>query len=166
MTHEEFYEKIYRLAYIVRYSNVPRVKDESVAEHSFFVAAITMKLHEKYEFDIGKALQIAVAHDIPESETNDISWAIKQRYPAIRNMLDIAEKELAMRMPKTVQEGILGFAGDSVEAMFVKMADAMQCHQYAIHEVSLGNQGYMLSVLAGSAERVRVFEEELSQYER
>ena len=51
--YDEYYNKIYRLEYIIRYSNVPRIHDESVASHSFFVAAILMKLNDDYDFDLG-----------------------------------------------------------------------------------------------------------------
>lgn len=43
---------MYNLDYIVRYSNVPRIKNETVAAHSFFVALEVYKLYEEYEFDL------------------------------------------------------------------------------------------------------------------
>lgn len=166
MPIEEYYEKVYRLAYIVRYSNVPRVKDESVAEHSFFVAAIVMKLHSKYDFDLGRALQMAIAHDMPESETNDISWAIKQRYPKIKEVLAEAEDDFANSMPCSVQVGLVEYSRCTIESDIVKLADAMQCLQYANHEVLLGNRGYMLSVVDSSTKRIAQLEEELVDDER
>lgn len=161
-----FYEKVYRLAYIIRYSNVPRVKDESVAEHSFFVASLVMELHDKYFFDLGKALQTAISHDMPESETNDISWEIKQRYPEIKEVLSRAEETFAKKMPISVQKGLKFFQEDTIETKIVMFADAIQCYQYSANEVSLGNRGYMESVLVISRSRIEEFEKELKEYER
>ena len=38
-------EDLYSLKHITRYNNIPRIKEESVAEHSYFVALITARLH-------------------------------------------------------------------------------------------------------------------------
>ena len=151
---ESYYDKIYRLEYIIRYSNVPRVHDESVASHSFFVAAIVMKLSDSYMFDLGVALQIAISHDIPEYITNDLSHETKEMFPEIKEMLLKAETKALMTMPAAVQNAFQLYHVITTESLIVHLADAMQCNQYARHEISLGNLGYMISVEAGSAQRV------------
>ena len=55
---------IYRMKHIIRYSNIQRISNENIAEHSFFVAANILELSKEYEFNIGKALQMAIVHDI------------------------------------------------------------------------------------------------------
>jgi len=50
MNESDFYEKVYRLCYIIRYGNIPRIKDESVAEHTFLISAIILQLNDMYEF--------------------------------------------------------------------------------------------------------------------
>ena len=64
-------KQIYNLDYIIRYSNVPRIKDETVAAHSFFVAMEVYQLREKYVFNLDKAIHIALCHDLPETYIDD-----------------------------------------------------------------------------------------------
>lgn len=162
---ESYYDKIYRLEYIIRYSNVPRVHDESVASHSFFVAAIVMKLVDTYSFDLGKALQIAISHDIPEYATNDLSHETKRMFPEINSILKKVEFEALKTMPLSVRDGCDLYYGDSVEASIVHLADAMQCNQYARHEISIGNLGYMVEVEQKSSVRVSKLKHSLQNYE-
>lgn len=165
MNIDEYYNTTYRLAYLIRYSNVPRIKDESVAEHSFFVSALVMHLSSKYSFDLGKALAIAICHDMPESVTNDISHETKKLFPEINSVLKKAEKEFASTLPSKIRESILSYDEDSVEAKIVHLADAMQCYQYASNERDLGNNGYMLTVIESSTKRITKLTKELKKYE-
>lgn len=154
----DLYALLYRLEYLVRYSNVPRIHDETVASHSFFVAVIVMALHEQYDFDLGKALQIALCHDIPEVVTNDLSHETKKRFPMIKEVMRKIEEEIVEDMPPAIQEGVkLHWDDDSVEALVVKYADVIQCYQYSSNEVSLGNSGYMDAVLRNSMARMNQY---------
>lgn len=166
MKLNDFYDSLYQLCYITRYSNVPRIKDESVAEHSFLASAIVMYLHEEYVFNLGDALIGMVAHDIPECATNDVSHKIKKEYPEIKEALDRAEKKVAKEMPEPVQDGLSIYNGNWIEGRICHLADAMQCYQYARHEISLGNRGYMLEVKLNSERRVKELREEIKKYER
>jgi 5'-deoxynucleotidase YfbR-like HD superfamily hydrolase len=158
---------IYRLAYIKRYSNVPKIHEESVAEHGFFVAAIVLDLHSKYEFKLGTALIIAISHDMSEMELNDCPHIIKKKYPQIAKAYAICEEEVAQQLPPIVAFGSRAFDEEpkSLEAKIVHLADAMQCIQFAQVEVSMGNKGYMQVVLDNSIARVKQLEEELKPYE-
>lgn len=166
MKLNDFYDKLYQLCYIIRYSNVPRIKDESVAEHSFLCAALVMQLHEEYVFHPGDALMGMVAHDIPECATNDVSHKIKHEYPQIKAALEEAEMKVAANMPRLVQEGLLIYNGNTIEGRICHLADAMQCYQYARHEISLGNRGYMVEVKINSERRIKELREEIKKYER
>ena len=162
-----FYSDVYRLKYIIRYSNIPRIKDESVAEHGFFVAAIVMELHDRYEFDLGVALAMAISHDIPEMELNDCPHIIKEKYPKIKMAYDVCEDEVRQNLPPTISHAAWMYDKKSIiEAHVVRLADMMQCIQYAKTEVELGNKGYMQKVLDESFERVKQYKEELKHYER
>jgi len=163
---EKFYDIIYRLKFLIRYSNIPRNHNESVAEHSFFVCAILMNLHTKYEFDLGWALKMSIAHDMPEAYTNDISWETKENFPEIRDILHKIEMKLAEKFPTAVGQGIRDFLGDSVEAQFVKYADIIQCHQYSSIEIENGGARYMYGVKTSAESRMREFAKELKAYER
>lgn len=150
----EYIKTIYPLSYIIRYSNIPRIKDESVAEHSFYVAAIVQKLHDDYDFDLGKALNMAIAHDMIEVYINDIPHPIKRRYPDLAKLLKEIERGEAKNFPKSVEVGLNNLTTDCVESDMVHMADAIQCEQYAMNEIALGNSGYMQEVVDHSINRV------------
>ena len=163
---DEFFDITYRLKFLIRYSNMPRNIDESVAEHSFFVCMILMYLYDKYEFDIGWALQMAVCHDVAEAYTNDISHQTKEMFPEIRDILHKIEMKLAKKFPIGIQTAIEDHLGDSVEANFVRFADAIQCHQYSRAEIATGGSGYMHEVSRSSQRRMNKFKKELESYER
>lgn len=166
--NKDFYETIYRLKCITRYSNVPRISSESVAEHSFFVASIVIDLHSKYEFDLGKAISMAIVHDWAESFVDDVTVATKNMFPEIREAIHRAEEMIYEKvfsgMPCKLWKELN--SQDTIESMIVKYADVLQCAQYSEHEVRLGNHGYMDEVLTSSLNRAKVLEEEIKEYER
>ena len=161
-----YIDQIYPLSYIIRYSNIPRIKDESVAEHSFYVAAIVQKLYDKYEFELGIALNIAISHDMIEVYINDIPHLIKKRHPELTTLLKEIELREADNFPICVGEGMRRMHLNFPEGLMVRMADAIQCHQYASNEISLGNSGYMQEVVDHSVERVRELEKECESFLR
>ena len=162
-----YLEDIYRLRFIKRYSNLPTIHEESVAEHGFFVAAIVMDLKKDYDFDLGNALAMAIAHDMPEIELNDCPHVTKKKYPAIAKAYERCEVEVAQELPFPAQVAVTEFnIGMSLNAKIVKMADVIQCIQYARTEIKLGNDGYMQKVLDNSLNRLEQLQKELKTYER
>lgn len=164
-----FEDDVYRLKYVIRYSNVPRVKDESVAEHGFFVAVLVMELHSTYDFDLGRALQMAIAHDIPEMELNDCPHVIKRKYPAIGRAYDLCEAEVMQTLPPAVRDGAMGYdneSEDTVEGLVVHLADVLQCRQYSKMEMQLGNKGRMAEIHSESVARISRLKGALVSYER
>lgn len=164
----EFYAKIYNLAYITRYSGVPRIKNESVAEHSFFVASLVIKLHEIYDFDLGTALQMAITHDWAESFIGDITWRVKKQNPDLEKAVTLAEH---VTMGFNFNSDICSvwseyMAQASVEAKIVLMADIIQVAQYAENEVKLGNTGYMIDVANSAYNRLEQLKEQLNEFKR
>jgi 5'-deoxynucleotidase YfbR-like HD superfamily hydrolase len=163
-----FLTDIYRLSYIKRYSNIPKLHEESVAEHGFYVAAIVIKLREKYEFYLEDALVIAVSHDMTEMELNDCPHIIKQKYPSIAKAYQECEEEVADQLPEIIAWGSREFdkQDKTVEAKIVHLADCMQCLQFAGVELKLGNTGYMQTVYSNSEARIEILTQELQDYER
>lgn len=163
-----YLQDIYRLAYIKRYSNIPKLHEESVAEHGFFVAAIVAKLYERYEFDLGEALLIAISHDMTEMELNDCPHIIKKKYPSIAKAYQDCEEEVADQLPTEIAWGAREFDKEekSLEATIVHLADVMQCVQFADVELKLGNEGYMRQVHTNSYNRIKVLEQELVHAKR
>jgi len=165
MNLTEYYDKIYTLSFINRYTNVIRVKNEDVAQHSFFVAALVLKLHEKYDFDLGKALQAAISHDMSEADLSDVTHDVKVKFPDLAHEISIAELEVLKKYPKSVLDGVEIFLSNSTEGLIANLADVVQVQQYLSNEISLGNKK-MFQIEAKTRERRNALEQELKQYER
>lgn len=164
---EEFYAKIYSLAYITRYSGMQRIKDESVAEHSFFVASLVIKLHEAYEFDLGVALQIAITHDWVEAFIGDITYVTKINYPLIAEAAHESEKLAIKNFAPNVYHLLCEYSKQTTaESKIVALADVIQVAQYAEHEIKLGNTGYMIDVANNAYKRLEQLKEVLHEFKR
>jgi 5'-deoxynucleotidase YfbR-like HD superfamily hydrolase len=74
------------LSHVPRWSIVPHLRPQSVAEHSFRVAAIALEIAHQLNppglpssvVITGNILRWAITHDGPEAETGDIPSPIKQ----------------------------------------------------------------------------------------
>ena len=167
-TVQEFYMQMLNLAHIKRYSVIPRIHDESIAEHSFFVASIVIKLYHEYEFILGDAIAMAISHDWTESYTDDITVATKRLYPSIAKAVERVEAKVAKHefdpvvynLWREYKEGI------SIESKIVKYADTLQVIQYAQGEVNMGNSAYFKNVVEDATYRAYKLEGELSEYKR
>lgn len=165
---EAFYKQIYNLSYISRYATVPRIKNESVAEHSFYVASIVMKLHEIYIFDMHKAVAMAVMHDWTESWIDDTTALVKRQFPEIAAAVKNAEYDIANDHFNNEVYSLWYDLNNkkTIESLIVHLADVIQCSQYAKNEIKLGNNGYMQDVLNISELRIQDLMEELHDYKR
>ncbi len=149
---------LYNLKFITRYSNIPRIRDESVAEHSFFVAAICISLLPNYpDANVGKVLLMANIHDWAEAEVDDIAHNIKRDYPAVKQALKKAEEKAMRRYHPNIIAAYHEYEEcRTLEARIVKYADIKQCIQYLDTEVKLGNE-YMLPMLHESYDTLAKF---------
>lgn len=166
---EKFYDRFYSLSYIQRYSNVIRIKNESVAEHSFYVALIVLKLADTYNFDVQTALACAIIHDLLEAEINDVTHYTKSKYPKIKEAIDEAEIDAFNSLEEGWIKSYSEFARlhpESNEILVVKLADVIQCSQYANHEMKMGNKGYMKEVYDESIRRKELLEQKLEHCRR
>lgn len=165
MTEEEYYEKIYRLCYISRYGNIPRLRNESVAEHTFLINAMLLQLNEEYKFDLGKALIIATSHDILEAETSDICHTLKRDNEDLYNAIKKAEKSFAVKYPIMVKHGIEEYDNkNTIESKIVHLADAMQCLQTANNELKVGGNEYFIEVKENSVKRINKLRDKIKSH--
>ena len=150
---------LYRLKFITRYSNVPRVRDESVAEHSFFVASIAMQLMDKFpDADRAKVIGMATIHDWAEAHVDDVAHDVKRDYPKVGRALKDAEAKVMKRYGIWAQELYEEYEkGVSLEARIVKYCDIKQCVQYLQTEVDMGNK-YMQPLLDDSQDLLQSYE--------
>lgn len=148
-----FVRDIYILDEIKRYSTTFTHRQESVASHSFFVAALLFKLKEHYVFDLGTAMIIAIAHDLPELELNDVSHRIKQTYPEIKEAYNICENRVTEELPSYSRMGIKDYdENTSPEARMVHYCDVWQCQQFLCREFELGNKSEEIVIMLGKTE--------------
>lgn len=102
---------------LIRYQNCNRLVNESVAEHSFYVAVFVLKLREYYDFNLEVALKTALIHDIPEARISDIPHNIKLANPEVAAALEKAEEKVTVDMLSEEANALLKSFnhGDTVE---------------------------------------------------
>ena len=140
---------------LTRYQAAPRVSSESVAEHSFFVAAYVLKLHDYYDFNLEKALRMALLHDFNEVFISDVPFPIKTKYKGLNRELEKAEYEVNSSMiSKEFADEMLEFNNmSSPEGIIVELGDVLSVVSYSKHEIGLGNSSYMRDVYNKSIPR-------------
>ena len=79
---------------LIRYQNVHRNINESVAEHSFYTAVFVLKLREYYEFNLEIALKTALVHDFAEASISDVPHNIKAANPKLSKALEETEENV------------------------------------------------------------------------
>lgn len=157
MTDEErivrfMIEKQGRLGSIKRFSTIPNVNPETVAEHSYHVTFLTMLIADylwwhNTEVDAEKAMKMSLLHDIEESVSGDILGPLK------RGSLGKELTELAARSVGYLCD-CLGVPANfyyfkmwqeyadqkSLEARIVKLADFATLLIQAVKEIQCGNK--------------------------
>jgi 5'-deoxynucleotidase YfbR-like HD superfamily hydrolase len=166
-TMTAFLEETYVLKALIRYNNKFKVIHESVAEHMYFVSLITLKLSEFYEFDIQRALTMAVIHDLPEIYISDITRDVKNRHPELMEILSKAERDAMVRFGQNFSELFNEFENESSpESLVVSLADALSVKQYTEAEMKLGNKGYMLEVNGSVRKRLKQMYDLVEEYRK
>ena len=119
------------------------VKDpESVAEHTFRTAVIAYLLARLEGADAGKAILLALFHDLPETRTND-AHRIVRRYADWRNVDKKAMSEQSKRLPDKLANEVVSFFEEfekevSSEAKLARDADLLECLVQAREYQALG----------------------------
>ena len=152
-----------RLSCILRFNNTPRIASENVAEHSYYVAFLSMLMGDYLEstgvkIDRLRLLQMALLHDIEEAVSGDILAPIKQG--AFREELNKENiKNIAMltsglgdgeKYSKLWREVV---DEKTLESKIIKLVDRMSCIIYCIREIHLGNR-YFKAILECEAENI------------
>lgn len=159
-------QSIDRLRFIIRYATAPRSGKESVAEHSYYVAAYVLKLAQYYNFDVEKALILALLHDYAEAYISDVPHPIKKQNPALETALEEAEsKVLSQHLSSEFAQMITEFNnGTSPEGLICQLADVMSVVSYAKYEMELGNSSYMKQVYEKTRPRYEELVKKLKKY--
>jgi len=116
-------------------------KVESVADHSFGVAALALFEGEKRGYDVGSLLKLALIHDLEEAITGDLTPRDKRRVSknSLSQMRTEAIRSIIEKIPKTARDSYLGLwqdlrTGRTREARLIKALDklemALQAKEY------------------------------------
>ena len=152
------------------------VKDcESVADHSFRLALMAMVFAKRQKLDVGKAVKMAIVHDLPEAICGDVASRINEadqkisnkekqenEIKALEEMLGFLDKELAEEIRelwhefelKKSPEARLVYELDRLEAVF-------QAHEYEQRgnfKVSLKEFSDYMEDRLGNPELLKAFE--------
>ena len=144
-----------RLKHTYRYSSVPVLVRENVAEHSFWTAilAISIAIERNMSREmIGEVACKALVHDIEESMTGDLIRDMKYHDDDTREAIAKVEREFASRIFDKL--GTLGnwfevwwekAKDETPTGRVVALADLLCVIMYVEHEWSLGNRSDQLN---------------------
>lgn len=148
-----FVETVQRMSVIERWNNKPNLLPESVAAHSFLVAAVAWglaALRAGGDVDPTDVLCRAIAHDMHEALTGDIlapTKGMRQLAHAVRDLERQAGQVLLRMLPEPLAQGFevpLCAAIDETPAgRLVRAADLFAAWLKAHTEVRLGNTFYL-----------------------
>lgn len=142
-----------RLRFVQRYNRYPRTHNESVAEHMYFVSLFSMLIarelciESKMKINWHFLMSACLLHDADEAVMGDIDGPLKQRYPALKQILDecgmvtmttILGKCDATRVDEAV-DAYIGAKDCGVEGQIIAIADYMSVLQFAAIEMLSGN---------------------------
>ena len=138
---------VYKLSNIVRYSQQNKIKDETVAEHSYYVSWFVNRLCTKYSLSDTirlMALEAALLHDVPEVITNDITYDVKRMIPEVPGLLQPYEEEVIREHSSRAHKVLFNpETNDEIVAKkIVKHADILSVLQYCQNEEALGNNNF------------------------
>ena len=153
MPLNEFFFTERNLGKVIRFSNQMRIKDESVAEHSFHTAMYAMiladmEISDGNKVDTEKILRCCLVHDLEESMTGDILYGFKYSDPELlKNMKKMGEeffKNIVGNLPDEMSKNYADLwkeaKEDTVEGKIVEAADKIEALIYSMEEYSLGNK--------------------------
>lgn len=138
---------VYKLSNIIRYSQQNKIKNETVAEHSYYVSWFVNRLCTKYSLSDTirlMALEAALLHDVPEVITNDITYDVKRMIPEVPGLLQPYEEEVIREHSSRAHKVLFNpeTRDEIVAKKIVKHADILSVLQYCQNEEALGNKNF------------------------
>ena len=145
----------YKLSEIWRYAGKLKIKNENVAEHSFYTALNIIKLGNHLNLkseDVFLAVAMAVIHDVPEYLVGDLPYEFKVANPNIMEDFDILENALVSKTYKNTMihslfQAYANASENSIPRLLVDFGDRMSAWQFALREQKLGNTTEMMDTI-------------------
>lgn len=159
---------IYMLKDVIRYNCRKHIKDESVAEHSFYVALMSLMICEekniKDEDIIRKTLIKSLLHDMPEIELNDITHNVKMKLNLVSFLKKYEDEYYKYTFPTYADIMINDDPNDIVNCV-VNFADALSVKQFCLNEMELGNNSHDIAkeIYENACERCEAYEKHLDE---
>jgi 5'-deoxynucleotidase YfbR-like HD superfamily hydrolase len=121
--------------YTKRFHTVQIIGEQTVAEHSYHVAMLCVRL--SYGSPSSDLLMAALYHDLAETVTGDIPAPAKWRYPGLKNELLKIESEFE-------DEYFLNSDLTNNEILILKHADGLELASFCIDQIMLGNKNMII----------------------
>jgi 5'-deoxynucleotidase YfbR-like HD superfamily hydrolase len=150
----KFLSRVRNLDKVVRFSTMMRLKDENVAEHSYYTALCAMILGDMEskqgkKIDMEKVMRGAILHDMEEAMTGDVIHSFKYGDPDLARKM----KEVGLEFYKNMLKDLPDFSekylhiwenskDDTPEGEIIDAADKLEALIYSFEEYSLGNKNF------------------------
>lgn len=157
---------VYMLKDVIRYNCRKHLKDESVAEHSFYVALLALMICEeknvKDDDVIRKVLIKALLHDMPEIDLNDITHNVKEKLNLTAFLKKYEDEYYAEKFPAYAD--LMSDDSDNLVNRIVLYADALSVKQFCLNELALGNNSKDIvdEIYENACERCEMHEKKLN----
>lgn len=163
MIDESKLAELYRLKNLIRYNTRTRMKNETVAEHSYYVALFSLMICDEIGADDTVKLEClikAILHDLPEIEMNDITHDAKIRMNLSEIVKKYEEAYYQREFPSFAK--LMNLDDESLSSTIVSVADVESVRQYIQNERILGNHSPdILEIGTETYERLAKLEKKL-----
>lgn len=139
-----------RISHTFRYSSLPVIRRENVAEHSWLVSFYSLMIAKDIQrdtgcsVDYGKLLSRALLHDIDESSSGDVIRVVKYASKDLKEAWDKVAEHLVLKLQEAIRVPIheewSTAKADDLEGDVIKVADFASVISYVIEEILTGNK--------------------------
>lgn len=155
---------IHRMSHVYRYSSLPTLRKENVAEHTFYVVLYSYLIGKDLDarfledlarihpsIDFGDLLARALLHDIDESHTGDFLRTVKYGHPDLKTALDQISESMVHKMSTELGVDFYdpwkGAKNRDMNGWILEIADLARVVSYVMEEIKSGNR-HIVNVLA------------------
>jgi len=156
---EKFAKENYSMSTLTRFNTTPRIINQSVACHSYFVSLISLFICEKMKLSDEstlKCLKMSTIHDLAEAELGDIIYPVRVKFEKLNEILDEEERNvIENKLGEQYRDLFDEFEEcKTIEAIIVKLSDAMEANIYCKEEVNMGNKN-MKKIIKETNQRIK-----------